>query len=79
MTFVTALFNGLAALPGLISALEAFAAAVTSWYIQRQTTATLSQITDSTALLSAASTDQERFTAIAALQKSLSNTRFISG
>jgi len=78
IAFVTTLFNAVSAIPALISALESFAAAVTGWYISRQKTQTLSMIMDSTALLSQAQTDSERFTAIAALQKALSRERIIS-
>lgn len=79
IAFVTTLFNALAAIPTLINAVESFAGAVASWYIARQKAQTLSMIMDSTALLAQAQSDPERFTAIEALQKALSRTRYIGG
>ena len=78
MATILAIFNGLAAIPKIAGYVESFAAAVTSWYCQRQTAATLSQIADAAALAAGASTDADRFKAAQAWQTALSRPRTLS-
>ena len=75
---IGSILSALAAIPSIISAVEAFASAVTLWYVQRQTNETLSAIADAAALASAATTDAERFAAAAAWQAALSRSRISS-
>jgi hypothetical protein len=76
---IASVLNALAAIPSIVSFIESFAAGVSSWWISRQKSDTLSQISDSIALLSGAKTDADRFNAMAQLQKALSNSRVING
>lgn len=74
MTIATIL-NALAAIPALINFVESTAAAITSWWVARQTTATLTLIADAAALAANASTDADRMAAAVAWQKALSQPR----
>lgn len=76
---IAAVLTALMKIPALVSTIESFVNAVVSFYIQTQTNATLSAISDAIALTTAATTDEQRFAAMAALQKSLSSSRIING
>jgi hypothetical protein len=75
ISFVTTLFNALAAIPSIINAVESFAGAVTLWLIQRQNNQALAAIADAAALSSRAQTDADRYAAAQAWQSALSKPR----
>ena len=75
IAFITGLFNALAAIPALINAVESFASAVTLWYCQRATNATLQAIANAAALAAHAQTDADRYAAAQAWQTALSKPR----
>lgn len=74
MTIGTIL-SALVALPKIGALIESLISSITLWYIQRQTTQTLSQIADAAALASRAQTDDERYQAAQAWQSALSRSR----
>lgn len=73
--FLFALFQALAALPGLISTMEGLAAQIAVWYIQRQKDAQLQRILDAGALQAKAVTDADRYAAGDAWQLVLHSSR----
>ena len=75
---IGSILTGLAAIPTIIGFVESFAAAVSLWYVQRQTTKTLSMIADAAALAGRASTDGERYAAAQAWKIALSQPRITS-
>jgi PIN domain nuclease of toxin-antitoxin system len=78
MAFVTSLLNALAAIPKIVGYVEQFAAAVTDWYVKRQTAQTLSMIADAAALGARAKTQKDRLDADKAWKAALSRDRYIS-
>jgi hypothetical protein len=72
---VITILNALIAIPKIVGYVEQFASQVTLWWVQRQTTATLSQIADAAALAAHAQTDGDRYAASQAWEKALSNPR----
>lgn len=76
---MAAILSALAELPKIASLVEMFASAVTAWYLSTKDSNQLSSISDSIALTASAKTDQDRFNAMASLQKTLSAPRIING
>ena len=62
-SFLFAAFQALAALPSLISTMEALASQIMVWYIQRQKGDTLQAITNAASLQARAVTDADRYKA----------------
>lgn len=73
--WVIPLLNAIAAVPKIVGYVESFAAAVVSWYIGRQTTATLKAISDAAAFSARAKTQEERFNAAKLWRDALSRPR----
>lgn len=72
---IMTILSALAAIPSILGYVESFCSQVITWYIQRQTNETLSQIADAASLGAHAKTDEDRYAAAAAWQKALSNSR----
>ena len=72
---IVSILNALTAIPQILGYVEAFAAAVTGWYVQRQKAETLSKIADAAALAARAQTDQDRYAAAQAWQVALARPR----
>lgn len=70
-----AIMNALVAIPKIAGYVEDFAAAITSWYVQRQKSQTLSMIADAAALAARAQTDEERYKATDAWHAALTRPR----
>ncbi|MBK9496890.1 MAG: hypothetical protein IPO08_20920 [Xanthomonadales bacterium] len=77
MAFVTSLLNALAAIPKIVGYVEQFAAAVTDWWIKRQTTETLAMIADAAALGARAKTQKDRLDATKAWARALGRDRYL--
>ena len=75
MTLVMAILNGLVAIPKIAGYVEAFASAVTLWFVQRQNNQTLSLISDAAALAGKAQSDADRYAAAKNWQAVLSRPR----
>lgn len=78
MALVISILNALAAIPSILGYVEKFATAVTEWWVNRQTSETLSQIADAAALASRAQSDEDRYKAAEAWRVALSRDRFIN-
>lgn len=72
---VGSILTALAAIPQILGYIEAFAGAVTLWYVQRQQSQALAAIADAAALAARAKNDDERFQAAEAWQAALSRPR----
>lgn len=75
MAWVIPLLNAIAAIPKIAGYVERFAAAVVSWYVERQTRESLKQIADAAALGARAKTREERLNAAEAWRKALARDR----
>jgi hypothetical protein len=75
---IPAFFTALANIKSIAGYLDQFAGAVMLWYVQRQGTETLSQISDAAALSARAQSDQDRYAAAQAWQTALSRPRVTS-
>lgn len=73
---ISQVLTAIAAIPQIMGYVEAFAAAVTNWYVQRQKSETLSKIADAAALAAHAQTDEDRYAAAKAWQDALSRPRY---
>lgn len=78
MGFIGSLFNALSSIPAILGYVESFAAAVTLWYVQRQTSQTLASIADAADSAASATTDEERFNALQKWKTALSSDRITS-
>ena len=76
MGWVVPLLNAVAAIPKIAGYVERFAAAVTGWYVERQTSKTLALIADAAALSARAKTHEERLNAAQAWVRALSRDRY---
>ena len=75
MTLILAILNALVAIPKIAGYIESLAAAITQWYVARQTAQTLSMISDAAALAAKAQTTEDRYAAAQAWQAALSRGR----
>ena len=73
--WIAAVLNALAAIPKICSFVESVASAVALWWVQRQTSNTLSEISDASAMAARATTDDQRYAAAAAFRAALSRPR----
>jgi hypothetical protein len=72
---VLTILNALIAIPKIAGYIEAFAAAVTNWYVQRQTSQTLAAIANAADLAASAQTQEQRYAAAQAWETALSRPR----
>jgi hypothetical protein len=72
---IMTVLSALAAIPQILGYVEAFAAQVTLWMVQRQTNETLSLIADAAAQAARATTDAERYASAQAWQAALTRSR----
>ena len=75
---VLAILNALVAIPKIAGYIEDLAAAITSWYVQRQTTQTLAAIANAADLAASAQTQEQRYAAAQAWEAALSRPRVTS-
>lgn len=75
MGLIFSLFTALANIKAIAGYIETFASAVTGWYVQKQTTETLSQISDAAAFAARAKTDDDRYQAAEKWRVALSRPR----
>lgn len=72
---IIAILNALIAIPKIAGYVEDLAAAITQWYVARQTSQTLGMIADAAALAARAETDDDRYKAAQAWVDALSRDR----
>ena len=72
MALVLAILNALVAIPKIAGYVESLAAAITSWYVNRQTSQNLQAIADAAAFAASAKTDSDKFLAAQKWQSALS-------
>lgn len=75
---IAGIFTALANIKAIAGYVEAFAGAVTIWYVQRQKNETLSMISDAAAFAARAQTDEDRYVAAEKWQQALSRPRVSS-
>lgn len=73
---VKSVFDGIAAIPAIAGYVEQFAAAVTAWYVQRQTAKQLQAIADAAAMAARAETEDDRYAASKNWVDTLSKPRY---
>lgn len=78
MATFTLILNALVAIPEIAGDVETIAAAIVSWYVQRQTATTLAAIADAAAESANAQTEQDRLNAALAWSKALSSSSVTS-
>jgi hypothetical protein len=72
---VLAILNALVAIPKIAGYIEDLAAAITSWWVARQTSQTLAAIANAADLAASATTQEQRYAAAQAWQTALSRPR----
>lgn len=75
LAFVTSTFTALANIKAIAGYIDEFAGAVVIWYVQRQKSETLTQISDAAALAARADTDEARYEAAQKWKDALSRNR----
>jgi hypothetical protein len=78
MATITLILNALVAIPKIAGYVETFAAAIVSWYVNRQTTETLAAIANAADLAATATTQDQRYAAAQAWQTALQRPRVSS-
>lgn len=75
MSLVISILNALIALPKIGSLVEKFCAAVSAWWISRQTSETMKAIADAAAFSARAKTDEDRYKGAELWRSALSRDR----
>lgn len=75
MATILAVLNAISAIPKIAGYVEQLAAAMTTWYVQRQTAQNKQAIIDALALDLHAQSDEDRYAAAKAWQDALSRPR----
>ncbi len=75
LSLIPALLDALVAIPKIGAMVTSACGAIASWWVQRQTQATLADIANAAALTARAQTDADRYAAADAWQKALQNSR----